>query len=70
MADATADTTADEQEPATVTQASPLRVIVDGATVDSPASSLNNAAYSVDDRVTVTLRNPRPPQVQGIESEV
>jgi len=70
VADTTADTTADEQEPATVTQASPLRVIVDGATVDSAASSLNGATYAVNDRVTVTLRNPRPPQVQGIESEI
>lgn len=70
MADTTADTTTDEQLPATVSQASPLQVTVDGATVACPASALNGATYALNDRVTVTIRNPRPPQVQGIETEV
>lgn len=61
------DTTA-EQVAATVTQASPLRVVVDGATVDSFANAIDAAAYAVGDRVTVTVRNPRPPLVQGKES--
>lgn len=56
------------QMPATVTQASPLRVVVDGATVDSFANALDAASYSVGQRVTVTVRNPRPPLVNGVES--
>lgn len=58
----------DEQATATVTQASPLRVVVDGATTDSPAMVLAGATYAVNARVTVTIRNPVPPLVQGIES--
>ncbi|HET6917570.1 MAG TPA: hypothetical protein VFH56_15905, partial [Acidimicrobiales bacterium] len=50
---------------ATVTQASPLRIQIDGATVDSIANSLDGAAYAVGDRVTCTLRDPVPPLVQG-----
>lgn len=57
-----------EQVAATVTQASPLRVVVDGATVDSFANALDAATYAAGDRVTVTVRNPRPPLVQGKES--
>jgi hypothetical protein len=53
---------------ATVTQASPLRIVMDGATVDSPANSLDGAAYAVGNRVTCTVRNPVPPLVQGVES--
>ena len=54
--------------PATVTSASPLRVVVDGATVDSPAFGLNGATYTVGQRVTVTVRNPTPPLIQGEET--
>lgn len=70
MTDAVAvdTTTVDEQVSATVTQASPLRVLVDGATVDSSASVLNGATYSLNARVTVAIRNPRPPLVQGTDS--
>lgn len=56
------------QTAATVTQASPLRVIVDGAVTDSPANGLNAATYTVGQRVTVTVRNPQPPLIQGVES--
>jgi hypothetical protein len=56
------------QVKATVTQASPLRVVVDGAETDSPANALDGATYALDARVTVTLRNPQPPLVQGIET--
>lgn len=49
----------------TITNASPLRVIVDGATVDSAADSLNGAAYVLNARVTVTIRNPQIPLVMG-----
>jgi hypothetical protein len=59
---------ADQQMPATVTQASPVRVVVDGATVDCPAMTLNAATYTVNQRVTVTVRNPLPPLVMGVES--
>ena len=60
---------ADQQQmPATVTAASPLRVVVDGATVDCPAFALNGATYTVGQRVTVTVRNPTPPLVQGEEA--
>lgn len=52
----------------TITQASPLRVIVDGATVDSPANVLNGATYILDDRVMVQLRNPQIPVVMGVIS--
>ena len=56
-----------QQVTGTVTQASPLKVVVDGATTDSVAHSLDGATYSVNDRITVTVRNPLPPLVQGIE---
>ena len=52
----------------TVTQASPLRVRVDGATVDSPAAALNGATYSLSARVVIAIRNPLLPLVQGIEA--
>lgn len=58
----------EQQSTATVTQASPLRVVVDGATTDSRANVLDGASYSVGQRVTVTVRNPLPPLVQGVES--
>lgn len=57
-----------EQTTGTVTQVSPLRVIVDGATVSCPANALDGATYALDDRVTVTVRNPQPPLVQGVET--
>jgi len=59
---------ADVQTKGTITQASPLRVIVDGATVDSPANALNSATYALDARVTITVRNPAVPLVQGVET--
>ena len=49
----------------TITQASPLRVVVDGATVDSPADSLNAATYLLNARVTVQIRNPQVPLIVG-----
>lgn len=58
----------EQQTTATVTQASPLRVVVDGATVDSPANVLDSATYAVGQRLTVTVRNPQPPLVQGVET--
>jgi len=56
------------QSTATVTSAAPLRALVDGATRDSFVNALDGATYEVGDRVTVTIRNPLPPLVQGIES--
>ncbi|MFZ2228297.1 MAG: hypothetical protein WA090_09395 [Candidatus Nanopelagicaceae bacterium] len=50
----------------TVTAASPLRVVVDGATVDSLAASLDGATYLLDDRVLVQLRNPQIPVILGV----
>lgn len=58
----------ESQMPATVTAASPLQVVVDGAQTSCPAAALDGATYSVNDRVTVTIRNPLPPLVQGVES--
>lgn len=48
---------------ATVTQASPLRVRVDGADTDSPAVVYGNLSFLVGARVDVTIRNPEPPLV-------
>lgn len=59
---------ADQQVRGTVTQATPLRVVVDGATVDSPAMVLDGATYTLGARVTITARNPQQPLVQGVES--
>lgn len=54
---------------ATVTSASPdLWIQMDGATVSCPAYVLDVAAYSVGQRVRVTVRNPQIPVVQGVES--
>lgn len=60
--------TREQQTKATVTQANPLRIQIDGAETDSTASTLDSASYTVGDRVTVTVRNPSPPLVQGVES--
>lgn len=54
--------------PATVTSASPLRVVVDGATVDNPAVGLNGATYTVGQRIVLTVRNPQIPIIQGEET--
>ena len=56
------------QVKATVTSAAPLRAVVDGATVDSFVNALDAAIYNVGDRITCTVRNPRPPLVAGVES--
>lgn len=60
------------QAKATVTSAAPLMVRVDGADTTSFANALGDSAgaatYDVNDRVTVTIRNPVPPLVQGVES--
>ncbi len=56
------------QEKATVTAITPLRVTVDGATVQSPAKTLDGATYALNDRVTVVVRNPEQPMVQGKEA--
>ena len=58
----------ERQTKATVTQASPLRVVVDGAQQDSPANALDGATYGIGDRLTVTVRNPSPPLVAGEET--
>lgn len=58
----------DFQTHGTITSASPLRVVVDGATVDSPAVALDGATYALNARVTVTGRNPQVPLVIGIEA--
>jgi hypothetical protein len=53
------------QVTATVSQASPLRILIDGADTDSSAEALDGESYTLDDRVTATLRTPRIPLVQG-----
>lgn len=62
----------DTQAIATVTANSTdpggLRVVVDGATQDSRAMTLDGAAYTIGQRVTVQVRNPSPPLVMGEES--
>lgn len=57
---------AGSQVAGTVTQASPLKVVVDGATVDSPADVLSGATYVFNARVLVQLRNPQVPIVLGV----
>lgn len=53
---------------ATITDDAPLRVVVDGAETDSLANALDAATYTLGQRVTVTVRNPLPPLIQGVES--
>lgn len=54
---------------ATVTQESPdLWILLEGATTPCPAYVLDVAAYDVGQRVQVTVRNPLPPLVQGVQS--
>lgn len=54
---------------ATVTKASPdLWIRLDGATVECPAYVLDVAAYTVGQRVQVTVRSPLVPVVQGVKS--
>ena len=50
---------------ATVTDDSPLTIIVDGADTANPAEALNATAYTIGDRVQVTVRTPRMPLVTG-----
>lgn len=52
----------------TVTDDAPLTVVVDGATVPSFANAIDGASYELGDRVTLTIRNPLPPLIQGVES--
>jgi hypothetical protein len=52
----------------TVTQVSPLRVLVDGALSDSPAKALNGVTYTLSARVTITIRTPLVPLVIGVEA--
>jgi hypothetical protein len=59
---------AETRTTATVTQATSLRLVVDGASTDSPAKALDGATYGIGDRPTVIVRNPRQPLVQGKEA--
>jgi hypothetical protein len=43
----------------------PLEIIADGADTPCPAEPLDGTAYSVGDRVQVTVRTPRLPLVTG-----
>ncbi|GEP38896.1 hypothetical protein NPS01_25590 [Nocardioides psychrotolerans] len=56
------------QTAATVTISVPLTILVDGATTPCPANVLDAGVYGVGQRVTVTVRNPLLPLVQGVES--
>lgn len=56
------------QTGATVTDDSPLTILVDGATTPCPANVLDAGVYALGQRVTVTVRNPLLPLVQGVES--
>lgn len=53
---------------ATVTSSNPLRVRVDGAATECLANKLDGASYNPNDRVTVIVRNPLPPLIEGKES--
>lgn len=53
---------------ATNSGGSALRVVVDGTTVDSLANALDAAVYALDQRVSVVVRNPLPPLIQGQET--
>lgn len=55
---------------ATITATGDYRVLMDGATVECPASALGGATYVVGERVTVTVRNPRPPLIEGVEDTI
>lgn len=52
----------------TITSAAPLRVVCDGATVDSFANALDATPYAVGNRVSLTVRSPQPPLIQGVET--
>jgi len=52
---------------ATVTSINPLMVRVDGASTATPADSLNTIFVMAGQRVTVAVRNPRPPIIVGGE---
>lgn len=56
------------QTSATVVDTTPLTILVDGADTPCPALVLNDEVYIVEDRVTVTVRNPLVPLVLGKES--
>lgn len=58
-------TIAGNQLTATVTDDSPLTIIVDGADTANPAESLDAVAYTIGDRVQCTVRTPRMPLVTG-----
>ncbi|MBN9607859.1 MAG: hypothetical protein BGO26_06795 [Actinobacteria bacterium 69-20] len=55
-----------QQTDAWVTSTSPLMVVTKCATTACPADKLASTTPAVGDRVQVTLRNPRPPLVQGV----
>lgn len=57
-----------QQGKATVTDDAPLTVVMDGASTPCFANALNAASYLVGDPVNVTIRNPQPPLVMGVES--
>jgi hypothetical protein len=57
------------QVKATVVTVSPLTVVVDGAEVATPAATLDGwTADTIGQRVTVVVRTPQLPLVQGEES--
>lgn len=58
--------TAGTQVKGTITQVLLLRVVIDGATVDSLATTLDGRIYALDDRAKVQIRNPQVPVVLGI----
>lgn len=46
----------------------PFAITVDGATRPCPAARLDSASYTLNQRVTVTVRNPLIPLIQGVET--
>lgn len=50
---------------ASVVTPTPLTILADGASVSSPAESLDGATYIAGDRVAVTFRDPQWPLVTG-----
>ena len=56
---------ADTQVVGTVTDDYPLTVRIDGADTAALAEALDGTAYTIGDRVQMTLRNPQIPLVTG-----
>lgn len=50
--------------------AAPYTILTDGSVQSCPAAALNGQSYAINQRVTVDVRNPLPPLIQGEETAV